>query len=93
MAARSGQVTVATAGTAVKGPDVPGQTFAFRALDANTNPVYIGTDEAASPDTSATVGFPLHTTGEILTLKASNLNTLWFDVTTNGEKIGWIKVD
>jgi hypothetical protein len=91
--ARSGQITVATAGTAVAGPDQAGNTFAFRALDANTNPVYVGSDEAAAPDTSATVGFPLHTTGEILVLKVSNLNVLRFDATTNGEKIGWIRVD
>lgn len=93
MSARSGQVTVTTAGTAVQGSSVRGNLFAFVAKPSNTDIVWIGSDEAASPDVSSTTGFPLFTTGNTLVLAASNLNELWFDAAVNGEIICWIRLN
>ena len=90
---RSGQITVAAAGTAIQGTAVAGRTFAFRAHPDNTDTAWIGSDEAASPDVSATTGFPLHTDGNTVVLTVNNLNQLWFDADVNGEKVCWIRLD
>lgn len=88
MAARSGQITVATAGTAVAGPDVAGTRFVFTAHPSNTKPVWVG---HVNGDVDANNGFPL-TPGDALELFATNLNQLWFDADVNGEKVCWIRL-
>lgn len=90
---RSGQVTVTTAGTAVQGTDAPGNHFAIKAHDANTGIIYVGNDDAASPDVNSTTGFPLEANEPQLVIQVPNLNALWFDASVNGEKACWIKID
>lgn len=92
MTARSGQITVATAGTAVRGTSVPGHEFAFTAHPGNTGLVYIGNDGA--DDVTAANGFPLGTVGAevVVTAKAGNLNEFWCDAATNGDKICWLRL-
>ena len=87
----SGQITVATAGTAVQGPDVRGRHFAIVAHPSNTNPVFLGND--GSEDVSSTTGFALAAKEPHISLIIANLKHLWFDVTTNGEKLCWIKLN
>jgi hypothetical protein len=86
--ARSGQITVAAAGTAVQGPDVPGQCFIIRAHPANTNPVFVGN---VSGDVDNANGYPLAAANNGIEVEVANLSLLWFDATTNGEKICWIR--
>ncbi len=91
--ARSGQITVATAGTAVQGTDQAGNLFAIKAHPDNTDTVWVGNDGAASPDVSSTTGFPLGSSDAPLLLFVSNLNDLWFDSDVSGEIFCWIKIN
>lgn len=89
--AKSGQITITTAGTAVQGPDEVVARVALAALSTNTGPAYVGNDEAG--DVSAANGFPLNPLGPPLIIELNNLRDLWFDATTNGNKICWIKLN
>lgn len=91
--ARSGQITVTTGGTAVQGTSVLGRTFAIAAHPDNTDTVWVGSDNAASPDVSSANGFPLGAAGAVLVIEVGNLSELWFDADVNGEKICWIRLD
>lgn len=87
--ARSGQITVAESGTAVQGDDVEGVEFYIAAHPDNTNDAWVGNDGAG--DVTANNGYPLPSGGDGIPIRVSNLNELWFDVDTNGEKVCWIK--
>ena len=88
----SGQVTVSTAGTAVAGPDIEGGVFQFQANPANTGTYcYVGSDGAG--DVSSTTGFTLKKGQNTLILVVSNLDRLYFDSDTNGDKVDWIRLD
>ncbi len=85
----SGQITVATAGTEVPGPDVLGTYFQIKALPTNTGVMYVGND--GSNAVSNLTGYPL-SAGEVLILSnIYNLNQIYFDASVNGEKVAWIK--
>jgi hypothetical protein len=86
----SGQVTVATAGTEVRGPALRGTEWLIAALSTNTGVIYVGEDGAGA--VSATTGFPLKP-GDIIRVRAQNLNQLWFDATVNGEKVAFLRAD
>jgi hypothetical protein len=85
---QSGQVTVATAGTAVQGPDVPGPVFAIKAHPSNTGQLWVGN---SGQDVSSTTGYPL-APGEQVLVRGVNLKNVWFDVDTSTEKATWIVV-
>lgn len=90
----SGQIMVAAAGTAVQGPDVKGSCFFIKALAANTNPVYVGSDgvitDKVPGDVTSSNGYQL-SAGESVEVYADNLNVLFFDVQTNGEGFCWLR--
>ncbi len=91
MAAKiSGQITVTTAGTEVRGPNQPGTEFLLTALPANTGVMYVG--ENGDGTVSATTGFPLKP-GDQVRIRVRDLNMLWFDASVNGEKVAWLKAD
>ena len=48
MGALSGQIIIATAGTAVQGTSIPGGSFAIKALAGNTGVIYVGNDGGGS---------------------------------------------
>lgn len=95
--ARSGAITVATAGTAVQGPGFPRAGaagsdkllgFYLRADPANSGAnVYVGNDGAG--DVSSANGFALSGTAMIY-VEVNSLDALWFDADTSGDKIQWI---
>ena len=87
--AKSGQVTVTTAGTAVQGTDQTGHLFAIKAHPDNTDTAWVGN---VSGDVASSNGFPLDP-GEVVILVLANLNELWFDTDVNGEKICWLLLD
>lgn len=87
MAARSGQITVTTSGTAVQGPDVDGEWFTLVPLNGNTGQVYVGND--GSDDVTTSNGCEIPSAG--LDVQVWNLEGLWFDADTNGDKISWIR--
>lgn len=89
--AQSGQITVATVGTAVQGTDQSCSLVSFKAHPDNTDTVWIGEDGAG--DVSSSNGYPLDP-GEqiILQVPGDNLSTLWFDADVNGEKICWLRL-
>ena len=90
-AARSGQITVTTAGTAVQGPNEPGGEFLLAPNPANTGAfVWVGNDGAG--DVASTNGYPLVGGVTQIVIRVNNLQDLWFDVQTNGDKICWLKV-
>ena len=89
--ARSGKITIATAGTAQRGPDEVCRHVAIKAVAANTGVVYVGNDDAG--DVAAANGFEIAQTDDHIVLVVNNLLDLWFDAATNGDVICWIKID
>lgn len=84
-----------TAGTAVQGPDlqVNGYVY-FTAAHGNTNAVFIGNDGAN--DITSANGYPLRaggSSGNQVVRKVNNLQDLWFDAVTNGEKVAYLLMD
>jgi hypothetical protein len=91
MSAASGQITVTTAGTAVQGPATEPGDYLIRGMPANTGAyVYFGNDGAG--DVSSSNGYVLGS-GEQAVVHVGSLNELFFDVTTNGDKLAWFKMD
>ena len=89
--ARSGQITVTTAGTAVQGPDENCHHVAIKALSGNTGVVYVGNDDAG--DVTSANGFEMAATDDQVIMRVSNLQDLWFDAATDGDILCWIKID
>ncbi len=88
MSTASGQITVTTAGTAVQGPATKPGEYLIRGMPANSGAyVYFGND--GSEDVSATTGYTLGS-GEQAIVVVNSLSDLWFDATTNGDKIAWL---
>jgi hypothetical protein len=86
--ARQGAITVATAGTRVQGPDVPGKAFRLSAATATTI-AYVG-----DVTVTAANGYPLRgtTIGNSVVIDVPNLSLLWFDAAVNGEKVCWLRI-
>jgi len=85
----SGLITVTTAGTAVRGTNIPNPGgFYLKAHPDNTDTVWLGNDGV--DDISSTTGYPLDP-GEQMIVGIANLNQLWFDADVSGEKICWHK--
>lgn len=84
---KSGQFTIATAGSAVQGPDVSGAVF-VRALATNTGNVYVGNDGAN--DVTAANGYEL-APGEALPFLVKSLKDYYFDAAEDGDKFCWIR--
>ncbi len=90
MSASSGQITVTTAGTAVQGPSTEPGDYLIRGMPANSGAyVYFGNDGAG--DVSSSNGYVLGS-GEQAVVHVNSLSDLWFDVTTNGDKLAWFKM-
>lgn len=88
-AAKSGLITVTTAGDAVRGPATTGAAaVAVKAHPNNTDTVWIGNDGAN--DMAATNGFPLDP-GEGVVLPG-DLENYYFDADVSGEKLCWLVV-
>jgi len=87
MAAISGQITVATAGTAVQGTATGKyQLFFIRALSTNAGLGYVGNDGA--DDVTSSNGYELDA-GEQIPYEG-DLDDLFFDTAENGDKFSWI---
>jgi hypothetical protein len=85
----TGQITVTTAGTAVQGSDVPLDNGVYiKALSGNSGLVYVGNDGA--DDIASGNGYEL-SAGDQIILQVKNLNELYFDAATNGDKLCWAK--
>ena len=88
MAQMSGQITVATAGTAVAGPDVGPGEFLIQPGRANSGAqVYVGNDGAN--DVSSSTGLSI-AVGEKAIITVSSLSHVYFDAATSGDKIEWL---
>ena len=84
---RSGQITVTTAGTAVRGTDVPIHGWVYlQGHPDNTDVIWVGN---VSDDVAAANGFSLGA-GERIALYLTNIKDLWFDADEDGEKACWI---
>lgn len=89
--ALSGQITVTTAGTAVKGTNEPGRLFSIIAHPDNTDTVWIGND--GSEDITNLNSYPLNAAGSPIILALANLNQVWVDADVNAGKVCWIKLE
>lgn len=83
----AGQVTVASAGTAVSGPDVESDSgFWLKGHPDNTGSIWYGNDGQGDVDSNN--GFPL-SAGETIYARIGNLKLLRFDADESGEKVCW----
>lgn len=88
--ARSGQTTVATAGTAVQlsSTNVPDMSGVYiKALSTNTGSVYIGNDGA--DDVTSSNGYELEA-GESIFINESLLSKIYVDAANNGDKVAYL---
>lgn len=91
MSRLSGQITVATAGTAVAGPSEPvGSYFVVKAHPDNVGTVWFGND--GTGDVSSSSGFPLNP-GEAVEVYAAQLSAVYFDAENNGDTFCWYRVE
>jgi len=94
MAAKSGQITVTTAGTEVVGPVTMLTQEVFdiliKAHPSNTGLVFMGNDGSAA--VSSATGMAL-SAGDIVIVQAQDLTGYWFDSAVNGEKFCWLIVN
>lgn len=88
--ARSGQITVTTAGTAVVGTSRLSHLVALKAHPDNTDAMWVGSDDAG--DVTSSNGFPLDP-GETIIIEVGNLADLYFDADVSGEKVCWLALD
>lgn len=87
----SWQRTVTTAGTAVQGPNTGAGMFQVEAHPANTGTYcYIGNDGA--DDVANTTGYVLKKDGRPTVIVVTNMNELWLDSDTNGDKVIILKI-
>ena len=85
----SGQITVATAGTAVQGTSTPAAAaVAVKAHPDNAGTVWVGNDGA--DDVNNGNSFPLNP-GEGVVLQG-DLEAYWFDADNNGDVVCWLVV-
>lgn len=90
MATLSGVVTVAVAGTAVQFPDITiNGPVAISAPKANTGVAFIG---HVDKDVAAANGYELAQGERVEMYFVDNLNVLWADVATGGDKVTWMKL-
>lgn len=87
----SGQVTVATLGTAVQfGTAIAVRKYVLLADPANTGDyMYFGNDGAG--DVSLTTGLPIKK-GDPPVVTRFAPKDMWVDTDTNGDKLCWLKV-
>jgi hypothetical protein len=81
------KITVETAGVPVQGPDAQGFDFVLQGDPANSGTVYVYDSET---DT-ATNGYSLGPAQQV-PIRASNLNTLWFDASADAQVIQALRV-
>lgn len=94
MAAKSGQVTVTSAGTAVQGTDISFSAnmdwIGLCAHPDNDGPCYFGNDGAG--DVTNANGAPLEVGGGTKVVQTNNLNKLYFDADNNGDVVCWWQI-
>lgn len=83
----SGQITVTTAGTAVQGDNTGAGIFALKPHHDNSDVVFVG---AVSGDVTNANGFVLDVGEGVIVSR--NLNELWFDADSNGDKVCWLRL-
>lgn len=86
----TGQITVVTAGTAVQGPDVP----LYNGVWIMSHPSNVGNvayGNTGSNTVSMTTGIVIEKGKFGPILQVSNLNQLWFNAATSGDKFCWAK--
>ena len=89
MAALSGQKAIAAAGTAeALGSQLINGPLMVKALIANTNNMFIGSDGAG--DVTSANGLQLAAGDVVVFDFVGNLATLWLDSAVNGEGVSWI---
>lgn len=89
MAARSGQITIAAAGSAVRGTFSTAKVVVVKAHPDNADTVWVGNDGA--DDVTSANGFPLDP-GEGLVM-TGGLSDVFFDADSNGDKVCWLVVE
>jgi len=89
MAAKSGQKTVAAAGTAeALGSQVINGPIMVKALLANSNNVYVGNDGAG--DVNSANGLELDAGDSVVFEFVGDLSEIIIDADTNGEGVSWL---
>jgi hypothetical protein len=92
MSALSGQKVVTTAGTAVAlGSLQVSAPIMVKALDTNTDYVYIGNDGAG--DVSSANGLQLAADEAIVFQFVGNLGSIMLNSVVNGEGVSWLVLD
>ena len=81
----AGQVTVATAGSPVQGPNLAWNAFWLKGHPSNTSTIWVGGSTAGSA-----TGFPL-AAGETILVPVTNLNQLWFDSSGSSQAVCWLR--
>ena len=86
----SGQQSVTTAGTVKQFTSAPAGTYALKWMEGNAGQVFVGYPGTTALTTANGYQFTSQTPPLLIVL--SNLNQLYMDATTEGDKICWMRV-
>lgn len=93
---RSGQVTVTSGSTAVRGTSIEfgaGARLAIKGHPGNSTYILTGNDGSVAPGTvGLNDGFALQP-GELIVATVKNLNELWFNSPSASQKAMWFWLD
>lgn len=92
--ALAGQVSVTSAGKAVRFTSTKPGTFLISAKPQNSgNYVYVGNDGSTTGDVTSSNGYVLSKSlMNSIVVTVNNLNQLWLDATTTGDGACWMKI-
>lgn len=91
--ALSGQVSVTTAGTAVKFTTTRPGIYEIKPLHTNTgNYIYVGNDGSTTGDVTSSNGHQLKKGVDALLVSVTNLNQIWMDSDTDGDGASWHRI-
>ena len=91
--ALSGQVTCTCAANAVRFTSTYPGTFLIAPMHTNTATyIYVGNDGSTTGDVTSSNGYQLKKGVDSIIVTVNNLNQLWLDSTTSGQKACWMKV-
>ena len=89
----SGQVSVTTAGAAVKFTTTPPGLYEIKPLGGNTGTyIYVGNDGSTTGDVTSSNGYQLKKGLDTLLISVTNLNQLWLDADTSGDGACFVRV-
>jgi hypothetical protein len=90
--ALSGQVSVTSAGKAVRFTSTFPGTYLIKPMSTNTGLIWVGNDGSSTGDVTSSNGFELKKDVDKIIVTVTNMNQIWMDATTTGDGACFFKI-